>query len=111
MTLPEKGGWGTRTGLGALPSRLSCLIRESFSPFSLIQEAEEGRFAMEEPCRRKNGEHSAPLPLCCLSVSSCFYVRGRLWGWMVAVGSTSPFTGYSRTLFHTVLPGLGSGES
>lgn len=44
MTLAEKGGWGTGTGLGARPSRLACLIRESFSPSSLTQEAEEGGF-------------------------------------------------------------------
>lgn len=60
-----KGRLGTGTGLGAWPSRLACLIRESFSPSSLIHEAEEGGFAVKEPCRRQSGERV----LHCLSVA------------------------------------------
>lgn len=80
MTLPEKGGWGTGTGLGALPSRLSCLIRESFHPFSLIQEAEEGKFGVEEPCRKRM-ENAEPHFLSVASQCPCVAVQA-----MVRVG-------------------------
>lgn len=80
MTLPENGGWGTGTGLGALPSRLSCLIIESFHSFSLIQEAEEGKFGVEEPCRKRM-ENAVPHFLSVASQCPCVAMQA-----MVRVG-------------------------
>lgn len=83
VTLPGKEGWERVTGLGALPSRLSCLIRESFRPFSPTPRGRaEGRFGMEELCGRISPEYTVPLAL---SVPLSLFERWRLgldrWLW------------------------------